>query len=242
MNGKSQMITQSTILAMGWTKTMIKNLLPEPTERPNPHYKCAAPMKLWEQEKVLEVMETEDFKKALEKASKRKNAAKSAVKTKEKRLKEKMVEIANSFDIKVIPDDELIRIVLEDNKNRIKVNLYKHMDYCERKLIYWNNHYYNEFESFEDVYDAYEFARSDYENFEFHMPNEETLNRWVVNYIRHNLVNYDYTLGKNRGKVGKDEAYPVYKKAVLERIATVYPKYAAECQKQAETIGVTCYA
>ena len=66
MNGKSQMITQSTILAMGWTKTMIKNLLPEPTERPNPHYKCAAPMKLWEQEKVLEIMETEDFRKALE--------------------------------------------------------------------------------------------------------------------------------------------------------------------------------
>ena len=88
MNGKSQMITQSTILAMGWTKTMIKNLLPEPTERPNPHYKCAAPMKLWEQDKVLEVMETENFKKALEKASKRKDAAKSAVKTKEKRLKE----------------------------------------------------------------------------------------------------------------------------------------------------------
>ena len=75
MNGKSQMITQSTILAMGWTKTMIKNLLPEPTERPNPHYKCAAPMKLWEQGKVLEIMETEDFKRALEKASKRKNSA-----------------------------------------------------------------------------------------------------------------------------------------------------------------------
>ena len=70
MNGKSQMITQSTILAMGWTKTMIKNLLPQPVEKPNPHYKCASPMKLWEKEKVLEVMETEDYQKALEKANK----------------------------------------------------------------------------------------------------------------------------------------------------------------------------
>lgn len=134
MNGKSQMITQSTILAMGWTKTMIKNLLPEPTERPNPHYKCAAPMKLWEQDKVLEVMETEDFKKALEKASKRKNAAKSAVKTKEKHLKEKMVEIANSFEIRIIPDDELIEMVLKHNEERIENNLWQSMLYYERKV------------------------------------------------------------------------------------------------------------
>ena len=143
MNGKNQMITQSTILAMGWTKTMIKNLLPEPTEKPNPHYKCAAPMKLWEQEKVLEVMETDDFKRASEKASKRKNAAKIAITTKEKRLKEKMLEKANNFDIKVIPDDE---------------------------------------------------------------------------------------------------AYPIFKEAVLNKIAVAYPKYAAECQRQAETIGVSYYA
>lgn len=239
MNGKSQMITQSTILAMGWTKTMIKNLLPEPTERPNPHYKCAAPMKLWEQDKVLEVMETEDFKKALEKASKRKNAAKSAVKTKEKRLKEKMVEIANSFEIRIIPDDELIEKVLKHNEERIENNLWQSMLYYERKV---DRYIYDEYESYDDVCQEYEDACYEYENFTLRTPNEETLNRWVVNYIRHNLVNYDYTLGENRGKVGKDEAYPVYKKAVLERIATVYPKYAAECKRQAETIGVACYA
>ncbi len=239
MNEKSQMITQSTILAMGWTKTMLKNLLPEPTERPNPHYKCAAPMKLWEQDKVLEVMETEDFKKALEKASKRKNAAKSAVKTKEKRLKEKMVEIANSFEIRIIPDDELIEKVLKHNEERIENNLWQSMLYYERKV---DRYIYDEYESYDDVCQEYEDACYEYENFTLRTPNEETLNRWVVNYIRHNLVNYDYTLGENRGKVGKDEAYPVYKKAVLERIATVYPKYAAECKRQAETIGVACYA
>lgn len=86
---------------MGWIKTMIKNLLPEPTEKPNPHYKCAAAMKLWEKEKVIGTMKTEDFKQALEKANKRKNAAKSAVKTKEKRLKEKMVDIANDFNMDI---------------------------------------------------------------------------------------------------------------------------------------------
>ena len=239
MNGKSQMITQSTILAMGWTKTMIKNLLPEPTERPNPHYKCAAPMKLWEQDKVLEVMETEDFKKALEKASKRKNAAKSAVKTKEKRLKEKMVEIANSFEIRIIPDDELIEKVLKHNEERIENNLWQSMLYYERKV---DRYIYDEYESYDDVCQEYEDACYKYENFTLRTPNEETLMRWVVNYIRHNLISYDSTLFDNKGKVGKDEAYPIFKKAVLDRIAATYPKYAAECQRQAEAIGVACYA
>lgn len=239
MNGKSQMITQSTILAMGWTKTMIKNLLPEPTERPNPHYKCAAPMKLWEQEKVLEVMETEDFKKALEKASKRKNAAKSAVNTKEKRLKEKMVEIANSFEIRIIPDDELIEMVLKHNEERIENNLWQSMLYYERKV---DRYIYDEFESYDDVCKEYEDACYEYENFTLRTPNEETLMRWVVNYIRHNLISYDLTLFDNKGKVGRNEAYPIFKKAVLDRIAATYPKYAAECQRQAEAIGVTYYA
>lgn len=239
MNEKSQMITQSTILAMGWTKTMIKNLLPEPTERPNPHYKCAAPMKLWEQGKVLEIMETEDFKKALEKASKRKNAAKSAVKTKEKRLKEKMVEIANSFEIKIISDDELIKMVLKHNEERIENNLWQSMLYYERKV---DRYIYDEFESYDDICQEYEDACYEYENFTLRTPNEETLMRWVVNYIRHNLISYDSTLFDNKGKVGKDEAYPIFKKAVLNRIAATYPKYAAECKRQADTIGVTCYA
>ena len=33
-NQKVEMITQSTILEMGWTKSMITKLLPEPTLKP----------------------------------------------------------------------------------------------------------------------------------------------------------------------------------------------------------------
>lgn len=211
MNEKSQMITQSTILAMGWTKTMIKNLLPEPTERPNPHYKCAAPMKLWEQEKVLEVMETEDFKKALEKASKRKNAAKSAVKTKENLLLNEINKLVENIEIKVIPDDKLIK------KTIAAKNLWYSYQDDMRGTFYEHRVYRN---SIDDC----------------------TLARWVVNYIRHNLVKYDQTMENIKGKIGKDKAYFVFKKAVLDKIASVYPQYAAECQRQAEAIGVACYA
>lgn len=47
---KSELITQSTVMEMGFTKAMIKNLLPEPITKPNPIYHCAAPMKLWEKD------------------------------------------------------------------------------------------------------------------------------------------------------------------------------------------------
>lgn len=48
--------------------------------------------------------------------------------------------------------------------------------------------------------------------------NEETINRWIVNYIRHNLVSYDNFLGSIDGKVGSVEAYPEVKIAVLEKL------------------------
>ncbi len=85
----SEMITQSTVISMGWTKAMIEKLLPEPTLKTNPHYKCAAPMKLWDKDAVLAIMETEDFTTALESSKKRKKSAAQAVKTKEARLSEK---------------------------------------------------------------------------------------------------------------------------------------------------------
>lgn len=41
-----KMITQSAVLSMGFTKSMIDKLLPAPTLKQNPHYKSSAPMKL----------------------------------------------------------------------------------------------------------------------------------------------------------------------------------------------------
>ncbi len=49
-NQIAEMITQSTILEMGWTKSMITKLLPEPTLKLNPHYRSAAPMRIWKKQ------------------------------------------------------------------------------------------------------------------------------------------------------------------------------------------------
>lgn len=66
---------------------------------------------------------------------------------------------------------------------------------------------------------------------------DETLDRWVVNHIRHRLikvdgVRYDKALDELAGKVGRDNAYRVTKCILLDKIALVYPKYRYECERQ----------
>ena len=61
---------------------------------------------------------------------------------------------------------------------------------------------------------------------------EQTKQRWAVNYIRHSLTTYDADLYENKGRVGKDEAYQMYRSAVLDKIAEAYPFLAEECARQ----------
>ena len=66
---------------------------------------------------------------------------------------------------------------------------------------------------------------------------DETLDRWVVNHIRHRLitvdgVRYDKALDELKGKVGKDKAYRIIKCVYLDKIAETYPKYRYECERQ----------
>ena len=67
-------------------------------------------------------------------------------------------------------------------------------------------------------------------------PDEATYERWAVNYIRHNLTQYDGALGSLYGKVGKNSAYLVCKAAMLDKIAEVYPVFAEECRRQKENL------
>lgn len=39
-----------------------------------------------------------------------------------------------------------------------------------------------------------------------------------------------------KGKIGKNEAYISYKKAIMEKIAVAYPKYAEECKRQVQEL------
>ena len=50
---------------------------------------------------------------------------------------------------------------------------------------------------------------NDYD-FEFYDISDEVLNRWMVNFIRHNLTEYDDVLYDAKGKVGIGDEYIRY--------------------------------
>lgn len=52
---------------------------------------------------------------------------------------------------------------------------------------------------------------------------DSTIRRWEVNYIRHNLTEYDDSLYEMSGKVGCHKEYLRYKEAVLLKIGEAYP-------------------
>lgn len=227
-NQTTEMITQSAILEMGWTKSMITKLLPEPSLKSNPYYKSAAKMKLWKKQDVLDVIETENFKIELEKANKRKLSSKKAQETKRNNLTKRMKRIAECISVLIIPQDELEKKALEHQEARIYERISNEVEYLERHC--------DSLESF----DEYEQKIEEMENFRMYRPSdEETMKRWIVNYIRHNLIEYDQNLRMLKGKVGKDEAYIDFKLAVLEKIAESYPYYADECNRQIS--NMRCY-
>lgn len=196
---KAKMITQSRIIGeYGWTKSLINKFLPEPTLKKNPYYKSAAPMKVWDEETVKKVMKTSDFQEAMEKASKRKNAADKAVATKRDNMFNRTEQFINSIKITVLPENELKRRTLY--AKQCWYDFHSSDDYCYEKNAY--------------------------------SADDETINRWIVNYIRHNLVAYDHFLNNIKGKVGSMDAYPEVKIAILQKIAIAYPQYKEECDKQ----------
>ena len=185
----NKMITQSRIIEeYGWTKSLISKFLPDPVLKANPHYRKAAPMRLWDEDTVKQVMTTSEFQDAMEKANKRKKSASKAVETKYSNMNHSVQLFIDSITIKVLSDEELKTKALKAKQEWYLKNAYT--------------------------------------------ANEETINRWIVNYIRHNLVSYDNFLGSIDGKVGSVEAYPEVKIAVLEKIANTYPKYKDECERQ----------
>lgn len=114
---KVDYITQSAIISeYGWTKSLIEKFLPEPTLKRNPRYSCAAPMKLWDREVVLSVMENENFKKAFEKAKNRKKGGEKAANTKYKKLMGEIEEKISNIKVKIISEESLEYNVLNTKR------------------------------------------------------------------------------------------------------------------------------
>lgn len=194
---KERFISQSTVLSMGFTKSMIDKLLPPPILKRNPHGASSSPMKLWPEAVVLVSMETKEFKTMAEKAAARKAASEKAVETKRKK--------AEAFAFDLIASIHVTRwdmLVLERETLAAKQDWFL------------------------------EHGSADMET-----PNKETLDRWKVNFIRHNLCEYDDSLTSLFGLVGKESLYHRLKSETLSKIAEVYPELKAECMRQMKERG-----
>ncbi|MCD8049940.1 MAG: hypothetical protein LUG52_10200 [Clostridia bacterium] len=214
--------TQTDVLALGWTRRMIDELLPQPELKKNPHRRHGAPMKLWREDTVREAMQTEEFKAALEKANVRRQSAKKAVATKTAKLTDEMERIAASITVTILSPTELYQNTLDNQAEVSRERMIDHMDYLERHGLDF----------------THEYQQYDIKYFIAPTPDDDaTLKRWTVNYIRHKLVSYDSNLDKLHGKTGKDDGYKAFKTAVLKKIAQAYPDYAGECERQADAVG-----
>ena len=61
---------------------------------------------------------------------------------------------------------------------------------------------------------------------------QTTLNRWMVNYLRHRHTSYDADLSQLYGRVGRREAQAAIRRRVYDVIGGAYPSLAAECARQ----------
>lgn len=192
----SAVLTQTAILERGWTKAMLK-LLPAPTEKRNPHYRSAPPMKLWQAADVEAVENSDAWREAKAKADKRKANAGKAVATKKAKLEAEVDAALESVAVERVGMRELRDMTLDAKA---------------------------EWKEFHGDYDSDPWTAPDY-----------VVTRWIVNFIRHNLVEYDYTLGLWKGKTGITAEYPRFRNGVLAKIAAAYadaPEIAEECRKQ----------
>lgn len=57
----------------GMTPSLIRKFLPEPKKVPNPHYRSAPPMSLWEEDKVKEIVQTKEYQLAFQKLTEQRN-------------------------------------------------------------------------------------------------------------------------------------------------------------------------
>lgn len=75
----------------------------------------------------------------------------------------------------------------------------------------------------------------------FRNASAQRLDQWIVSYILYHLIDFD-GIGRYLlfGKVGNGSAYLAFKRAILERIAAVYPIVSKECNRQIAELDKIC--
>lgn len=212
-------ITKSELKKRGWTDAMITRFLPEPDEtKPNPHYRHAADMKLYQVKRVVRIEKTKRFITASELAVKRKASAKVAVVTRKKnapiRRKKYVDEV--SISVEICDREQLIMLACEsynDRKTYCEAAFWDRRERAELRGEHWEAG--NNFHWTEATLDS----------------GKNFLDRICVNYVRHHLTTYDDHVDKLE-RMNGDGQFGRLKRRVLSVISESYPWLAEECERQ----------
>lgn len=106
---KRTRICKTTVLKdYGWTETLIEKFLPEPMLKPNYHGHSSPPMKLFYEDEVLAVMQTEDFKSEFEKVNKRRAAVQKGIDRKTANALEEITPLLETITVKIITEKKVV--------------------------------------------------------------------------------------------------------------------------------------
>ncbi|WP_187281365.1 hypothetical protein [Nonomuraea sp. C10] len=192
--------TVAKLRERGWSPAMIRALLGPPDRlASNPMFRSAAPMPLYETERVLIAEESEAFAGLRDRAERRSRAALLAA---DRRRDETLRRIARvPITVPVVGWDVLTRQAVA-HRNRLD---------AERA---WDRPDHIPAPAREGEVD------------------EPTLQRWVVNYLRHELTAYNSELEGLFGRVGQAAGMRLLRQRIYEAIPRVYPRLTDECRRQ----------
>lgn len=87
-------------------------------------------------------------------------------------------------------------------------------------------------EAKQDWYYEQSYIRGEWYVKDAYSADENTVMRWMVNFVRHEMTSYDEQLYYMKGKVGIREMYQDIRDFILDKIAVIYPELAQECKRQ----------
>lgn len=112
---------------------------------------------------------------------------------------------------------------IQEESDKIMIKIIP-FDTLKSKAIQAKQEWYNQ--HYDPLSD--EFRKSAYN------ADEDTINRWSVNYLRHRMTSYDEQLFKMARKTGNREAYMLLFELILNKIGKSYPELSDECTRQIE--------
>lgn len=192
MKTQEKLLTTSQIRDRGWSLSMISRFLGGHDDtRVNPFYRSAAPVKLYVEERVLEVEKREDFQSVLVKAQRRSQAS----------------QISAQIRTDALCEEVLTRVRVNDmSYDRLRQKALQHKRRRDQERAIRRD----------EMLPSDDPAKA----------SEEHIHRWMVNYARHVLSNYDRVRDAYAGKVGVHHAAEAVRSTVLSIIAQKWPELA----------------